>query len=79
MAMTRDAKSGECGRLLEWIDADQVRHQWAMPLELLQGDGSEVRRELARLGLFIAPSKTARDLLPPICKSGRYGGFRGAA
>ena len=63
MAMTRDAKSGEWGRLLEWWDDDQVRHQWAMPLELLQGDGSDVRRELARLGLSIAPSKAARDLL----------------
>ena len=63
VAMTRDAKSGEWGRLLEWWDDDQVRHQWAMPLELLQGDGSDVRRELARLGLSIAPSKAARDLL----------------
>lgn len=63
VAMTRDAKSGEWGRLLEWRDDDQVRHQWAMPLELLQGDGSDVRRELARLGLSIAPSKAARDLL----------------
>jgi uncharacterized protein (DUF927 family)/phage/plasmid primase-like uncharacterized protein len=63
VAMTRDAKSGEWGRLLEWSDADQVHHQWAMPLELLQGDGSDVRRELARLGLSIAPSKAARDLL----------------
>ena len=34
-----------------------------MPLELLQGDGSDVRRELARLGLSIAPSRAARDLL----------------
>ena len=63
VAMTRDAKSGEWGRLLEWRDDDKVRHQWAMPLELLQGDGSDVRRELARLGLSIAPSKAARDLL----------------
>lgn len=63
VAMTRDARSGEWGRLLEWRDDDQVRHQWAMPLELLQGDGSDVRRELARLGLSIAPSKAARDLL----------------
>ena len=63
IAMTRDAKSGEWGRLLEWRDDDRVRHQWAMPLELLQGDGSEVRRELARLGLSIAPGKGARDLL----------------
>jgi uncharacterized protein (DUF927 family)/phage/plasmid primase-like uncharacterized protein len=63
VAMTRDAKSGEWGRLLEWLDDDRVRHQWAMPLELLQGDGSDVRRELARLGLAISPAKAARDLL----------------
>lgn len=63
VAMTRDAKSGEWGRLLEWRDDDGVRHQWAMPQELLQGDGSDMRRELARQGLSIAPDKAARDLL----------------
>jgi putative DNA primase/helicase len=34
-----------------------------MPLELLQGDGADVRRELARQGLIISPNKKARDLL----------------
>jgi uncharacterized protein (DUF927 family) len=63
VALTRDAKSGEWGRLLEWQDADGVMHRWAMPMELLQGDGADVRRELARLGLHIAPGKASRDLL----------------
>ncbi|SDE53978.1 Uncharcterized protein, DUF927 family [Massilia sp. PDC64] len=63
VAKTRDAKSGEWGRLLEWRDDDNVRHQWAMPLELLQSDGTDMRRELARMGLSIAPSKAQRDLL----------------
>jgi putative DNA primase/helicase len=63
VAKTRDAHSGEWGRLLEWVDDDGIKHQWAMPLALLQGDSSDVRRELARLGLTISPSKTARDLL----------------
>lgn len=63
VALTRDARSKEWGRLLEWKDADGIRHQWAMPLELLQGDGVDVRRELARLGLMIAPGREARDLL----------------
>jgi uncharacterized protein (DUF927 family)/phage/plasmid primase-like uncharacterized protein len=63
IAKTRDAKSGEWGRLLEWHDDDRVRHQWAMPLELLQSDGTDMRRELARLGLSIAPGKAQRDLL----------------
>ena len=60
---TRDAKSGEWGRLLEWQDDDGIKHQWAMPIALLLGDSSDIRRELARLGLSISPSKTARDLL----------------
>jgi len=63
LAKTRDAKSGEWGRLLQWRDDDQVLHQWAMPLELLQSDGTDMRRELARMGLTIAPTKAARDLL----------------
>lgn len=63
MAKTRDAKSSEWGRLLEWQDDDHMRHQWAMPSELLQGDGADMRRELARRGLSIAPSKAAHDLL----------------
>lgn len=63
IAKTRDAKSGEWGRLLEWQDDDGVIHQWAMPQALLQGDASDVRRELARLGLAISPNRLARDLL----------------
>lgn len=68
IAKTRDAKSGEWGRLLEWFDDDGVRHQWPMPLELLEGDGVDVRRELARLGLHIATTKAARDLLAAYVK-----------
>ena len=68
IAKTRDSKSGEWGRLLEWCDDDDVRHQWAMPLELLEGDGTDVRRELARLGLHIATGRSARDLLAAYIK-----------
>lgn len=68
IAKTRDAKSGEWGRLLDWFDDDGVRHQWAMPLELLEGDGTDFRRELARLGLHIATSRMARDLLAAYVK-----------
>lgn len=35
VAKTRDAQSGEWGRLLEWQDDDGITHQWAMPLSLL--------------------------------------------
>lgn len=63
IAKTRDGKSVEWGRLLEWTDDDGVPHRWAMPMELLQGDGGDVRRELARQGLSIAPGNKSRDLL----------------
>ena len=49
--------------MLEWQDDDEITHQWPMPLALLQGDASNVRRELARLGLNISPNSAARDLL----------------
>jgi uncharacterized protein (DUF927 family) len=63
VAKTRDHKSDAWGRRIEWRDDDGVRHQWAMPMELLQGDGADLRRELARCGLQIAPNKAERDLL----------------
>jgi putative DNA primase/helicase len=63
-AKTRDSNSGEWGRLLQWQDADGVNHQWAMPIELLQGDGGvDVRKELARQGLDITTTRTGRELL----------------
>lgn len=68
MAKTRDTKSGEWGRLLEWFDDDKVRHQWAMPLELLEGDGIEVRKELARMGLNTGTTRAAKELLAAYIK-----------
>lgn len=68
IAKTRDEKSGDWGRLLKWQDDDGKPHQWPMPQELLENDGSEVRRELARLGLHISPNMTARNLLAAYIK-----------
>ncbi len=62
-AMTRNLKSSDWGRLVEWKDGDGRTHRWAMPMEMLAGDGIDVRRELVRLGLNIAPGKVARDYL----------------
>ncbi|SEG02815.1 protein of unknown function [Nitrosospira multiformis ATCC 25196] len=39
-----------------------------MPLELLESDGADVRRELARLGLHISPNQFARGLLAAYVK-----------
>lgn len=67
-AKTRDERNGEWGRLLEWHDDDGKQHQWAMPLEMLEGDGTDVRRELARLGLQISSNQTERGLLSAYIK-----------
>jgi putative DNA primase/helicase len=62
-AMTRDAEGNSWGRLLRWRDADGRQHEWAMPMSLLSGDGSELRGKLLDQGLQISPSKSARDKL----------------
>lgn len=62
-ALVRDSASVNWGRVIDFDDADGVRHEWAVPMELLAGDGADVRRELARLGLAIAPSLTAKNRL----------------
>jgi putative DNA primase/helicase len=67
-AKTRDERNGEWGRLLEWHDDDGKKHQWAMPLEMLEGDGTDVRRELARLGLQISSNQRERGLLSAYIK-----------
>ncbi len=63
LAKTRDSAGAEWGRLLQWADPDGTKHEWSMPMELLQSDGADVRRELARRGLAIAQNRTARELL----------------
>lgn len=67
-AKTRDEHNGEWGRLLEWHDDDGKLHRWAMPLEMLEGDGVDVRRELARLGLHISTKQAERALLAAYIK-----------
>jgi putative DNA primase/helicase len=62
-ALVRDSHSENWGRVLEWKDADGTPHVWAMPMELLKGDGADVRRELARLGLDLAPGYKPRNKL----------------
>lgn len=62
-ALVRDRASENWGRLLEWKDADGHPHVWAMPMEMLRSDGADMRGELARLGLDIAPGNKARNKL----------------
>ncbi|MFI0846578.1 DUF927 domain-containing protein [Mesorhizobium sp. IMUNJ 23232] len=63
VAETRDADGGSWGVLLRWKDHDRRSHEWAMPRALLAGDGTDLRRVLLDGGLFVAPTKRARDLL----------------
>jgi len=63
VAKTRDTSSSTWGRLLQWRDDDNEKHQWSMPLSLLQGDAKEYRRELASQGLNITTNNKQRSYL----------------
>jgi putative DNA primase/helicase len=63
IALARDKLSENWGRLLLFKDLDGYLHQWAMPVTLLKGNGEEMRGELLRLGLIIAPGAKNRKLL----------------
>ncbi len=62
-AVTRDAKNEAWGRLLEFDDLDGMHHAWAMPMDLLRGDGAEYRGTLLAMGLQISTMPKARNLL----------------
>ncbi len=62
-AVTRDAKNESWGRLLEFDDLDGEHHTWAMPMELLKGDGAEYRGVLLSMGLQMSTMQKARNLL----------------
>lgn len=62
-ACTRDDANQNHGRLLEFMDIDHHHHSWAMPMELLAGDGTVYRETLLSMGLIIAPGRKARDCL----------------
>lgn len=62
-ALVRDKASENWGRLLALTDADVQVHRWAMPMEMLKGSADELRGELLRLGLQIAPGLKARQRL----------------
>lgn len=62
-AKTRSGDGEDWGRLLRVTDDDGEPHEWAMPMEMLAGDGGEYRRRLLALGARIAPGKAGRDRL----------------
>jgi putative DNA primase/helicase len=63
LAITRDHNNENHGKLLQFYDYDGMEHRWAMPLELLAGDGTVYRQFLLSGGLQIKEGKLGRDLL----------------
>lgn len=62
-ALTRDQDGGGWGYLLTFDDPLGIPKQWAMPARMLAGDGGEYRSTLLNMGLRIASSPRARNLL----------------
>jgi putative DNA primase/helicase len=63
MAWVRSAESAAWGKLIVWSDPDGNKHDMVLPQSALQGDGLDVRKELAERGLNISSSLTARRAL----------------
>lgn len=62
-ALTRDQEGGGWGYLLTFADPLGNAKQWAMPARMLSGDGGEYRATLLNMGLRIATTPRARNLL----------------
>ena len=62
-ALTRDQSGGGWGYLLTFDDPLNHLKQWAMPARMLSGDGGEYRATLLNMGLRIASTPRARNLL----------------
>lgn len=54
-AQTNDGTGNNFGRLLRFKNTVGKWRSWAMPMEMLAGDGSELRRELLAMGLELDP------------------------
>ena len=62
-ALTRDQDGGGWGYLVAFPDSLGCVKQWAMPARMLSGDGGEYRATLLNMGLRIASTPRARNLL----------------
>lgn len=62
-AIVRDHANENHGRILEFPDVDGHLHSWAMPMEMLAGDGTRYREELLNRGLLLSPGRKPRELL----------------
>lgn len=62
-AVTHDAQANNFGRLLNFRATTKRWRQWSMPMELLKGDGSELRGALLSMGVEF-DHRTVRERLP---------------
>lgn len=75
LALTKDMDGLSWGYLLAFCDSLGKPRQWAMPARMLATDGGEYRAMLLNMGLRIAPSPRARNLLTQYIQTrepGRY-------
>jgi hypothetical protein len=56
-AQTFDSTGNNFGRLLRFKNTAGRWREWAMPMELLRGDGTDLRGELLAMGLAIDPNR----------------------
>ena len=62
-AVTYDGQGNNFGRLLRFKTTAGKWREWAMPMDLLAGDGAALRGELLSMGTEIDPTQKARNLL----------------
>lgn len=61
LAYTRDENNENWGRLVRFADLDGYIHEWAIPMELLGGEGVELFSQLLSLGLRFNNKKNAKN------------------
>lgn len=74
IAETRDGDGKSWGVLLEWQDHDGRQHRLALPRSMLAGDGADARRVLLDGGLYVAPTRGARERLTAFLTAVRSSG-----
>lgn len=68
-ALTYDEADGNYGRLLRFTNARGNWKTWAMPMELLRGDGADLRGALLSMGVAIDPGNAGRHMLATYLQS----------
>ena len=63
IAVTKDDRGENFGRLLEIVDVDKCIHTFAMPMKMLAGDSSAIREILFSKGLLMSSTSKARGQL----------------